>query len=450
MGEVQVPADALYGAQTQRAVDNIAISARTMPPLFIRSLAQLKCAAARANAVCGALDEGIASAIARAAAQIAAGAHADQFPVGVFQTGSGTSSNMNMNEVLARLACESSGLSIHPNDHVNCSQSSNDVIPSSIQVATALAIEQQLRPAIHVLGHKLDERARALDTTLKTGRTHLMDALPITFGQELSGWAHQLRECEERLDELQPRLRALPVGGSAVGTGVNVPAGFAKEVARLLSEQLESLFTASDNPFSRMGGQDVALECSACLRALATVVLKINTDLRWMASGPLAGLAEIQLEALQPGSSIMPGKVNPVLPEAAMMAATEVIGNDSSIAMAARSANFQLNVMLPLIADKQLASIELLAGACELTARSVAGFTVNNERIAAVLARNPILVTALNSRIGYDASAAIARRAYAEQRPVIDVAVQETGLSREELEALLDPARLAGLQRPDE
>jgi fumarate hydratase class II len=275
-----------------------------------------------------------------------------------------------------------------------------------------------------------------------------MDAMPVTFGQELATWAFQLGECAQRLADLQPRLRSLPIGGSAVGTGVNVPAGFAEALAGRLSELLASQFTVSPNPASRMAGQEVAVECSACLRSLAHVLSKINNDLRWMSSGPLAGLAEIQLEALQPGSSIMPGKVNPVLPEAALMAAAEVVGNDATIAMAARSGNFQLNVMLPLIADKVLASIELMSGACTATARAVAGFTVNHEKVEQALARNPMLVTALNTRIGYEAAAAIARRAYAEQRPIIDVAAQDTGIPVQELAVMLDPARLAGLQ-PD-
>ena len=447
MGEVQVPAGALYGAQTQRAVDNVTISARTMPEHFIRCLAQVKRAAALANTACGVLDEDIARAIAGAAEQVAGGAYGDQFPVGVFQTGSGTSSNMNMNEVLARLASDSGGRQVHPNDHVNCSQSSNDVIPSCIQVSAALALEQQLRPALQDLDEALKQRIEELGDTVKTGRTHLMDALPITFGQEMGAWAYQLEECQDRLEALQPRLRALPIGGSAVGTGVNVPAGFAEEVVAALSQQLVSQFTASVNPFSRMAGQDCAVECSACLRAVAHVLVKINTDLRWMSSGPLAGLAEIQLQALQPGSSIMPGKVNPILPEAALMAATEVIGNDTTIAMAARSGNFQLNVMLPLIADKLLGSIALLAGACDATASAVAGFTVNHEHLQANLARNPILVTALNARIGYDAAAAIAKRAYSEQRPIIEVAEEDTDISRAELLSLLDPARLTGFNR---
>jgi fumarate hydratase class II len=272
-----------------------------------------------------------------------------------------------------------------------------------------------------------------------------MDAMPVTFGQELAGWAFQLDECRQRLADLQPRLLALPIGGSAVGTGVNVPEGYAEALVGRLGELLELPFTVSPVPSSRMSGQEVAVECSACLRSIAHVLSKINNDLRWMSSGPLAGLAEIQLEALQPGSSIMPGKINPVLPEAVLMAAAEVVGNDATVALAARSGNFQLNVMLPLLADKLLDSVNLMVGACRATGRVVSGFTVNHEQVERVLARNPILVTALNTRIGYEAAAAIAKRAYAEGRPVLDVAAEDTDLSRTELAELMNPARLAGL-----
>ncbi len=446
MGEVQVPVDALYGAQTQRAVDNFGLAARPMPALFIHILARIKAAAAAANAACGSLEQDLATAIQQVAARVAAGEHDAQFPVGVFQTGSGTSTNMNMNEVLARLATQQCGKPVHPNDHVNCSQSSNDVIPTCIQVSVTAALERQLLPAMQRLSAALEQRSTELAATVKTGRTHLMDAMPVTFGQELATWAFQLDECRQRLADLQPRLRSLPIGGSAVGTGVNVPPAYADGLVQHLGDLLDMPFSVSPVPSSRMSGQEVAVECSACLRSLAHVLSKINNDLRWMSSGPLAGLAEIQLEALQPGSSIMPGKVNPVLPEAALMAAAEVVGNDATIAMAARSGNFQLNVMLPLIADKLLASVELMSAACDATARAVAGFTVNHEKVEQALARNPVLVTALNTRIGYEAAAAIARRAYAEQRPVIDVAAQDTGIPRQELAAMLDPARLAGLK----
>ena len=445
MGEVNVPAGALYGAQTQRAVDNFKVADRLMPALFVHCLAYIKSAAAVANSTCGSLSVELAAAIESAAALVAAGEYDEQFPVGVFQTGSGTSTNMNMNEVLAALGARGSGQAIHPNDHVNCSQSSNDVIPACLQVATAVAMDRDLLPALLTLEKILSERARDLEETVKTGRTHLMDAMPVTFGQELAGWAFQLDECRQRLADLQPRLLALPVGGSAVGTGVNVPEGYAEALVGRLGELLELPFVVSPVPSSRMSGQEVAVECSACLRSIAHVLSKINNDLRWMSSGPLAGLAEIQLEALQPGSSIMPGKINPVLPEAVLMAAAEVVGNDATVALAARSGNFQLNVMLPLLADKLLDSVNLMVGACRATGRVVSGFTVNHEQVERVLARNPILVTALNTRIGYEAAAAIAKRAYAEGRPVLDVAAEDTDLSRTELADLMNPARLAGL-----
>ncbi len=444
MGEVQVPLDALYGAQTQRAVNNFGLAGRPMPAGFIRSLAAIKAAAARANAECAALPADIAEALAAAAEAIRAGDHADQFPIPVFQTGSGTSSNMNMNEVLAHLASEASGIAIHPNDHANCSQSSNDVVPSAIQVAAMCALARDLEPALAQLLTTLETRAAELNHITKTGRTHLMDAMPLTFGQEISGWLRQLEECRQRLAEARPRLAQLPIGGSAIGTGVNVPADYPARCAAHLGAALELPFQACDNPYSRMAGQDVALEVSAALRALAVALSKLNNDLRWMSSGPLSGLSEITLEALQPGSSIMPGKVNPVLPEAVLMIAADVIGNDASVALAAQSGSFQLNVMLPLIAEKLLASIDGLSWACRASAQCVAGFTVNVERVEASLAANPILVTALNARIGYEKAAAIAKRAYAEKRPVLDVAVEDTDIPREELAAILDPRRLTG------
>jgi fumarate hydratase class II len=447
MGEVRVPSTALFGAQTQRAVDNFRIGGRTMPAAFIAALARIKSAAARANCDCGALDGRIAAALEQAADEVAAGAHPGQFPVPVFQTGSGTSSNMNMNEVLARLAGQACGLGVHPNDHANCSQSSNDVVPSAIQVAAAAALQGRLRPALAALVAAVSERAGELAAVVKTGRTHLMDAMPLTLGQELGAWGAQLRECDARFADLLPRLQALPIGGSAVGTGINVPRGFPQALVRRLNELSGMAFTVADNAFARMAGADVAVECSACLRALAVVLTKINNDLRWMSSGPLAGLAEIRLEPLQPGSSIMPGKVNPVLPEAVLMAMAEVTGNDLAVTLAGQSGSFQLNVMLPLIADKLLQSTALLGDACDTTARTVGGFEVNPGQLQRSLESNPILVTALNAVIGYEAAAAIAKRCYREGRPVLEVAAEETGLPREELAALLDPYRLTNVER---
>ena len=443
MGEVSVPADALFGAQTQRAIDNFGIPGRAMPAVFIHCLALIKSAAAQANRDCGSLDDERCTAITGAASRVAAGELDDQFPLSVFQTGSGTSTNMNMNEVLAHLAGEAIDGSVHPNDHVNCSQSSNDVIPSCIQVTGLTLLTQSLMPALRRLIEVIAGRSDALADVTKTGRTHLMDAMPLTFGQELSAWVCQLEECAQRFDDLQPRLGKLPVGGSAVGTGVNVPSSFPDYLVAHLQRSTGLPVEVAPNAFSRMASQDVALECSACLRALAVTLSKVNNDLRWMASGPLSGLAEISLKPLQPGSSIMPGKVNPVLPEAVLMAAAEVAGNDASIALAAQSGNFQLNVMLPLIADKLCASFSVMTWACEATASTVTGFSVNTANIERTLARNPILVTALNEKIGYEAAARIAKRAYEEQQPVIEVALQDTDFSREELESLLDPGRLA-------
>ncbi len=369
LGEVEVPEQALYGAQTQRAVENFRGMHRPMPAVFLHCLATVKSAAARANVRCNALTEAQAEALEAAAAEVAAGRHDAEFPVSVFQTGSGTSTNMNMNEVLARLA----GKGIHPNDHVNCSQSSNDVIPTTLQVMVATELVNSLLPALDSAGVGIEARASELAGICKTGRTHLMDAMPLTFGQEMGAWAAQLRECRERLTDLLPRVCALPIGGSAIGTGVNVPEGYPEAVVSRLSELTGVPFTTAENRFARMASQDVAVEASACLRGLAIALTKINNDLRWMGSGPLAGLAEVTLEPLQPGSSIMPGKVNPVLPEAVLMVCAEVFGNDVTIAQAGASGNFQLNVMLPLVADKLSSGISLLVGALGATARTVAG-----------------------------------------------------------------------------
>ncbi|MEE4660344.1 MAG: class II fumarate hydratase [Halieaceae bacterium] len=441
LGQIEVPGDALYGAQTQRAVHNFAGMARPMPVALIHCLAQLKSAAAEANAQCGAIDPAMAQAIRAAASAVANGDHDQEFPVSVFQTGSGTSTNMNMNEVLARLA----GEGVHPNDHVNCSQSSNDIIPSALQATVAKAISGQLLPALEHGAGVIAQRADELADICKTGRTHLMDAMPVTLGQELGAWVAQLEDCAQRLRELMPRLCALPVGGSAVGTGVNVPDGFPEAVVVELSGLLGLSFRCADNRFARMASQDVAVEASGCLRAVAVSLSKVNNDLRWMGSGPLAGLGEISLKPLQPGSSIMPGKVNPVLPEAVLMVCAEVIGNDATVVQAGTSGNFQLNVMLPLVADKLCTSIALLTGALTATAETVRDFSVHEETLRAALARNPMLATALNTRIGYEAATEIAKRSYAEQRPVLDVALECTGIAEEELRDLLDPRRLAGV-----
>jgi fumarate hydratase class II len=445
MGEVQVPASALYGAQTQRAINNFSISNLRLPSRFIHAIAHIKKSAAQTNLELGLLDANIATAIISASEIIIAGEHADQFPVDVFQTGSGTSTNMNVNEVIAHVASKSSGLAIHANDHVNMSQSSNDTIPSAIHISAALAFDQQLIPALENLHTTMLGKVAQLDDVVKTGRTHLMDAMPLTFGQEISGWASQIESNYVRLQTLLPQLLQLAQGGTAVGTGVNAHENFAEKFAQHLSENTGLPFTPSDNFFALMSAQDTAVAVSGQLKTLAVSLMKIANDLRWMNSGPLAGIAEISLPALQPGSSIMPGKVNPVIPEAVCMVCAQVMGNDASISIAGQSGNFQLNVMLPLIAYNLLQSIELLSSACnQLANNAIASFSVNQTTIDKALARNPILVTALNSIIGYEQAAAIAKKAYKEGRAIIDVAEEETQLGRAELERLLDPKRLTG------
>ncbi|MFT4852770.1 MAG: fumarate hydratase class II [Bacteroidia bacterium] len=447
MGDIEVPAEALYGAQTQRAINNFNFSGRRLPTKFICHLAMIKAACVRANASLGVMPAATADGIFAAAMAVAAGQHSDQFPVDVFQTGSGTSTNMNMNEVIARLVQDSAvgknGLRVHPNDDVNRSQSSNDVIPTCLQVSASLAIERELMPALQVLIEVFDSRAPEFATIIKTGRTHLMDAMPLSLQQELATWQFQLLECQQRFAQMLVRLKALPLGGTAVGTGVNSPAGFSRAAISALNQLEDSDFTPVAVRGSRMAAQDTSLECSATLKALAVVMLKMTTDLRWMASGPLAGLAEIQLKALQPGSSIMPGKVNPVVPEAVAMIAAEVLGNDTTITVAAQSGNFQLNVMLPLIADKLLGSITLLTSACGGLQATLRDMTINRDGITSVLYQNPMLVTGLNEVIGYAAAAEIAKQAGKQNRSVLDVALELTDLSRDELERYLDPLMLA-------
>ncbi|MGC8732247.1 MAG: class II fumarate hydratase [Halothiobacillaceae bacterium] len=443
MGELKVPSDALWGAQTQRAVDNFHIGGRPMPRAFLRALGLIKAACAKVNAELGLLDPARAEAIQRAALQVAEGQFDEQFPVEVFQTGSGTSSNMNANEVIARLASTSEH-PVHPNDHVNMGQSSNDVIPTAIHVSAVLEIQERLLPAIAHLRGTIERRGQAWKDVVKTGRTHLMDAMPITLGQELSGWAAQLAAAEARLRDSLVRLRALPQGGTAVGTGINAPEDFGQRVAAELFRLTGVPFAPMDNLFMGLASQDAAVEASGQLRALAVALMKIANDLRWMNSGPLAGLAEIRLPALQPGSSIMPGKVNPVIPEAVMMACARVMGHDTAIGIAGASGNFELNVMLPLIADSLLDSIQLMSHACRAMAdKAIAGMELNRPQLEAALARNPILVTALNPIIGYEKGAAIAKRAYAEGRTLLEVTLEETDLDEESLRRLLDPAALA-------
>ena len=444
MGELRVPAGALWGAQTQRAVQNFPLSGLPMPRAFLRALGLVKWAAAGANLELGEIDKVRGFAIQRAALEVAEGRHDAHFPVDVFQTGSGTSSNMNANEVIARLATQyAGGAAVHPNDHVNRSQSSNDVIPTAIHVGAALGVAEQLVPALRELTETIARKAGDVGDTVKTGRTHLMDAMPLTLGQEMGAWRAQVEDGIARLHSTRPRLHSLALGGTAVGTGINAPPQFGARAAAQLSRQTGLDLQPSRNPFASIAAQDTAVELSGQLRTIAVSLMKIANDLRWMNSGPLAGLGEIALPALQPGSSIMPGKVNPVVPEAVAMIAAQVMGNDATIAIAGQSGTFQLNVMLPVIAYNLLQSIGLLAASAHMLGRSaIAGFAVNARQISGALDRNPMLVTALSPVIGYDLAAAIAKRAHAEGRPIREVAAEMTDLSSERLARLLDPAAL--------
>ena len=443
MGELKVPATALWGAQTQRAVQNFPISGLRMPRAFIRALGLIKWAAAGANSELGLLTTQKAVAIQTASQAVADGRHDEHFPVDVFQTGSGTSSNMNANEVIARLATAELGSEVHPNDDVNMGQSSNDVIPTAVHLSAALLVHEQLLPALRQLHETLQDKATECDRIVKTGRTHLMDAMPIRLGQEISGWASQIAHGIERIEGCLPRLCRLAQGGTAVGTGINAHPNFGAKVAVLLSEKSGLEFAPASNYFEALSSQDTAVELSGQLKTVAVSLMKIANDLRWMNSGPLAGLAEIALPALQPGSSIMPGKVNPVIPEAVAMVAAQVIGNDTTITVAGQSGNFQLNVMLPVVGYNLTQSVELLANASKVLAeRAITGFTVNQDKLNEALDRNPILVTALNPVIGYEKGAAIAKKAYAQGRPVREVAAEETDLTDEELDRLLDALEL--------
>ncbi len=446
MGELQVPAEALWGAQTQRAVQNFPVSGQPMPRGFIRALGLIKAAAAGVNADLELLPKAVAKAVQAAALEVADGRHDAHFPIDIYQTGSGTSSNMNANEVIATLASRAAKPgtpAVHPNDHVNLGQSSNDVVPTAIRVSAQLATQEQLLPALKHLRKVIDKRARQLDKVVKTGRTHLMDAMPLTFGQEFGAWSAQLASAQERLQDSLKRLRRLPLGGTAIGTGINADPRFGGKVAKALSALTGSKFDSADNKFEGLAAQDDAVELSGQLNALAVALIKIANDLRWMNAGPLAGLGEIELPALQPGSSIMPGKVNPVIPEATVMVCAQVIGHHTAITVAGQTGNFQLNVALPLIAANLLDSINLLANVSRLLADSaIAGLKVREDRVRQTLDRNPILVTALNPIIGYEKAAAIAKRAYKENRPVLEIALEDSGLGEAELRKLLDPAAL--------
>ncbi len=444
MGELKVPEDALYGAQTQRAINNFPISGLTLPPAFIKTVALIKQTAANVNLDLGLLDDNRANAIAQAAEQIIQGEYAEQFPIDIFQTGSGTSTNMNVNEVLAHLASDISSESVGANDHVNMGQSSNDVIPTAIHISTAIECRRQLLPALEHLAKTIETKASACKEYTKTGRTHLMDAMPMTLEQELGAWALQIRNGIARVNSALPRVQKLAQGGTAVGTGINAHPEFAQKFADTMSKVTDIAFSPNDSFFESLSCQDAIVELSGQLKTIAVSLTKIANDLRWMNSGPLAGLGEIELTALQPGSSIMPGKVNPVIPEATAMVAAQVIGNDATITIAGQAGIFQLNVMLPVIAYNILQSINIISQVSLVLAdTAIADFSVREENLQAALARNPILVTALNPIIGYAKAAEVAKSAYKQGRPIVDVAAEMTDISREELEKILEPKHLA-------
>ena len=450
LGEVKVPAKALWGAQTQRAVNNFPISGIKMDfpftKSFVSSLGLIKDAAARANLRLKLISTKKSKAISRAAKEVWKEKHHKEFPIDVFQTGSGTSSNMNANEVIANLASRYSKLDINPNDDVNMSQSSNDVIPTAIKLSAIMDLDGKLFPALDELIDSIEKKAKSLEGVIKTGRTHLMDAMPIDFSEELGAWASQLSASKEMLRTIEKRFFELPQGGTAVGSGINAHKNFSKYFAQELSKLCNSKkrFSPSKNFYHELSAQDCSVQLSGELKNLAIVLMKISNDLRWMNSGPLAGMSEIELKALQPGSSIMPGKVNPVIPEAVAMASADVIGNDVSITVAAQSGSFQLNVMLPVIAYNLLKSINLIAGSMKaLSKNAIKTFKVNEKNLESSLSKNPILVTALNPIIGYEKAAEIAKKAYKENRPIIEVAAQETDLSKTKLLKLLDPKKLA-------
>mgnify|MGYP000709251106 FL=1 len=414
MGEVKVPVNALYRAQTQRAVENFPISGTTLERAHIAALAQIKKAAAQANAKLGVLQADVANSIASAADAVISGKHDGEFPVDIFQTGSGTSSNMNMNEVLATLASDVLGSPVHPNDHVNASQSSNDVFPTSVHVAVTAALIHDLLPALDYLAISLEEKKELWKTVVKAGRTHLMDATPVTLGQEFGGYAAQIRYAIERVQSTIGRTAEVPLGGTAVGTGINTPKGFPQEVIRLLAAETGLPITEARDHFEAQGARDALVEASGALRVLAVSLTKINNDLRWMGSGPNAGIAELHIPDLQPGSSIMPGKVNPVIPEAVMMVCARVIGNDATVAWAGATGNFELNVAIPVMGNSLLESIRLLSNSMRLLAdKTIRGLEANVERARALAESSPSIVTPLNKYIGYEAAAKIAKHSVA-------------------------------------
>ncbi|MER5932857.1 class II fumarate hydratase [Streptomyces sp. NPDC002054] len=448
MGEVRVPAHARWRAQTQRAVENFPISGQRLERAHIAALAEIKAAAARVNVRLGVLDADIGEAIAGAAAEVAEGRWDDHFPVDVFQTGSGTSSNMNANEVIATLATERLGREVHPNDHVNASQSSNDVFPSSVHIAATAAVTGELIPALEHLATALEHKSAEFAEVVKAGRTHLMDATPVTLGQEFGGYAAQIRYGVERLHAALPRLAELPLGGTAVGTGINTPPGFSAAVITEVAAATGLALTEARNHFEAQGARDALVETSGMLRTIAVSLTKICNDLRWMASGPRTGLAEINLPDLQPGSSIMPGKVNPVVPEAVLMVAAQVTGNDTTLTVAGASGNFELNVMLPVMARNLLESVRLLGAASRLLAdRTVAGITANADRAREYAESSPSVVTPLNRYIGYEEAAKVAKKSLAERKTIREVVLESGYIERgdltlEELDRALDVLRM--------
>jgi fumarate hydratase class II len=444
MGEVRVPRDALYSAQTQRAVENFPISGATLESAQIAALARIKKSAALANAELGVLDRDVADAIAASADEVIAGVHEAEFPVDVYQTGSGTSSNMNMNEVLATLATRRLGRPVHPNDHVNASQSSNDVFPTSVHIAVTGALIDDLIPALDHLAVAFEEKAELWKDAVKSGRTHLMDATPVTLGQEFGGYAAQMRLGIDRVQGALPRVAEVPLGGTAVGTGINTPAGFPQQVIRLLTQETELPIVEARNHFEAQANRDALVEASGALRTIAVSLTKICNDLRWMGSGPNTGLGELHIPDLQPGSSIMPGKVNPVIPEATLMVAARVIGNDATIAWSGASGAFELNVAIPVMGTALLESIRLLSNASRALAdKTVRGLEANVERARALAESSPSIVTPLNKIIGYEAAAKIAKHSVAQgitiREAVIDLGFVERGeITLEQLDSALD------------
>jgi len=446
LGPVEVPADAYYGAQTERAHRNFPVSGLRLPPRFVAAMALIKREAAKVNEEMGIVGEEVAGAIVRAADEVIGGEHGGQFPVDVFQTGSGTSTNMNVNEVLSNRAIEILGGEVgskdpvHPNDHVNAGQSSNDTIPTAIHVSAYGALVEELEPAVGRLADALEAKAAELDGVVKIGRTHLQDAVPVRLGQEFSGYARQIRNAGARIGAVKPRLAELALGGTAVGTGLNAPPGFAERVIAGMADATGHPFVPAPNRFEALAAKDAAVETSGALRTLAVSLTKVANDIRWLSSGPRCGIGEIDLPALQPGSSIMPGKVNPVIPEAVLMVAAQVIGNDATIAVGGMSGNFELNVMMPVIAYNLLQSIEILPNVCRLFAdRCIDGVEANEERNREMIEKSLAMCTALAPKIGYDEAASIAKEAYRTGRTVREIAAEREVLPADELERVLDP-----------